>query len=170
MIPLIAMAADDEGDGDDDDDDDDEDYDVWVPRGIPRARTPSFAPIIRCAIAEDVPEREPTVPDDPVTAITRLQSFEGSFSLNEPLRKLIFSDKLTLDDLRGAIPSAIRSHFEAEKIWATALAVAYLRTKANDLPDIWAGLWEKANGFVVRALAGDALSFDQVVLDAMRLF
>ncbi|EPT01798.1 hypothetical protein FOMPIDRAFT_59317, partial [Fomitopsis schrenkii] len=111
----------------------------------------------------------PAIPDDPVTAVARLQSFAGSFDLDEPLRKLVFGNTLTLESLRSAVPSSIRPHPKAKKIWATAIAVAYLKTKAGDTMDIWVGLWEKANNYAACALTGSKLSFDQVVTDAIEL-
>lgn len=110
-----------------------------------------------------------TLIDDPVTAITRLQAFDGSFELNDTLCKLVFGDKFTLDGLKNGISASLRSHTEAEKIWATAISVAYLKMKASEKMDVWVGLWEKASGYTEQALAGSAVSFDQVVADAVQM-
>lgn len=152
----------------------------WVPKGPPMARQlyrappppirPAPAPATHSSIIpRSVQPAITTVPDDPVTAVARLQSFDGSFDLDEPLRKLIFGDKLALESLKGAVPSSIRAHPEAEKIWATAIAVAYLKTNASDSMDVWVGLWEKANDYAARVLMGNTPSFDQVVSDAVEV-
>lgn len=165
-IPMIATEVD---NGDDDEDDDAND---WVPRGLPQSRQPFSPPMILTSttlrsVRATTPE--PTIPDDPVTAIARLQSFDGSFGLDQPLCQLIFGDKRTLESLRSALPPFIKANPDAESIWATAIAVAYLRTKVSDLRDIWIGLWEKANKYAVRALAGSTLSFEQAISDAEKL-
>ena len=152
--------------------DDDDDLDCpwqWSPRGPTEAPMGS-RPTSRTSIANwSVRAFDSTVPDDPVTAIARLQCFDGSFRLDKSLCKLIFGDKRKLKGLRKAIPTFIRSLPEAEKIWASAIAVAYLKTKASDSKDVWVGLWEKAKNYAAHALAGSALSFDQVVPDAEQL-
>ena len=165
-IPMIATEA------DNDDDDDDDDPNDWVPRGLPQSRQPFSPPMILTSttlrsVRATTPK--PTIPDDPVTAIARLQSFDGSFRLDQPLCELIFGDKRTLESLRNALPSFTKANPDAERIWATAIAVAYLRTEADDLRDVWVGLWEKANEYAVRALAGSTLSFEQVISDARKL-
>ncbi|KZT66845.1 VIT-domain-containing protein [Daedalea quercina L-15889] len=110
---------------------------------------------------------EPNPSDDPTTAIARLQSFDGSFRLDDTLRKLVIGDKLTLDALKTATPASIRSHTHSEEIWATAIAVAYLKTMAKDAMDIWVGLWEKANEYGAQALRDTPVSFDQLVEEAI---
>lgn len=111
----------------------------------------------------------PGTEDDPVTAIARLQNFDGSFQLDDGLCRLVFGDKITLNSLKDGIPTSLRSHFEAERLWATAIAVAYLKAKADGAMDVWAGLWEKASQYATAALAGSAVSFDQIVSDAVQV-
>ncbi|KZT66843.1 VIT-domain-containing protein [Daedalea quercina L-15889] len=112
---------------------------------------------------------EPNATDDPIAAVARLQSFDGSFQLDNALRALVFSDRFTLDDLKNATPASIHSHPQGEQVWATAIAVAYLKTRAADQMDIWAGLWEKANEYAVQALQGSSVSFHLLVNDAVAL-
>ncbi|TFY68076.1 hypothetical protein EVJ58_g1240 [Rhodofomes roseus] len=118
--------------------------------------------------AQHVAEQEKQK-NDPVTAIARLQSFDGSFQLNDALRTLAFGDRLTLDALGATAPASIRSHPLGGQVWATAIAIAYLKTKAADQMDIWAGLWEKAYEYVVQALQGTTVSLDQLVDEAVTL-
>ena len=113
--------------------------------------------------------------------ITQLNLVPGPLGLPYALTtlNLSYAKLSTLDDLALAQLTAlevlridhnsIRSLPEAEKIWASAIAVAYLKTKASDTKDVWVGLWEKAKDYAAHALAGSALSFDQVVPDAEQL-
>ncbi|KAH9830990.1 uncharacterized protein C8Q71DRAFT_862124 [Rhodofomes roseus] len=141
------------------------DEDVWTPRGAFRP------PVVRRdrSAVSTAHSTQRVVPDDPVTAIARLQSFDGSFQLNDALRTLAFGDRLTLDALGATAPASIRSHPLGGQVWATAIAIAYLKTKAADQMDIWAGLWEKAYEYVVQALQGTTVSLDQLVDEAVTL-
>ena len=77
---------------------------------------------------------------------------------------------MSLKKLRKTMPAPLRPHHpQAEKVWAAALAIAFLKTNAADSMDIWIGLWEKARDYAARVLAGGSLSFDQVVPEAVKL-
>ena len=132
-----------------------------MPCGLPPRQ--AHSPLVRYAEPDLAPE------DDPVTAIARLQNFDGAFELDDALCRLVFDDKTTVESLRDGIPAYLSSRFEAERIWAAAIAVAYLKTKAGELMDVWVGLWEKANHYAAEALAGSAVSFDQIVADAEKV-
>ena len=107
--------------------------------------------------------------EDPTTAIARLQSYDGSFQLDDALRMLVFGDRFTHDDFMDTVPASIRSHPQGAQLWATAIALAYLKVKAADKTDIWAGLWEKADVYAGQALQGSAASFHKLVNDAVHL-
>ncbi|TFY65188.1 hypothetical protein EVJ58_g2141 [Rhodofomes roseus] len=108
----------------------------------------------------------PTPQADPITGIARLQKFDGSFELDNVLCTTICARKASLDDLKASIPAYIRSQAKGRRLWATALAMAYLRMKAGDKVDIWAGLWQKGREFIERYLRGGTVGFDQLVADA----
>jgi len=144
----------------------------WTPRGPSAMSVASASPRGRShpnLRAARSPQVSTTLPDDPVTAIARLQSFDGSFQLNDGLRKLVLGDKVVPGAVVDTAPVSIQSHPQGEQIWATVIAIAYLKTKAADQTDIWAGLWEKAYEYVVQALQGSTVSFDQLVDEAAAL-
>ena len=111
-----------------------------------------------------------TPAEDPTTAIARLQSFDGSFQLDGVLRELVFGDRFTQDEFVGTVPASIRMHPQGAQIWATAIALAYLKMKAADKRGIWAGIWEKASEYVGEALQGSAISFHLLVDEAAGMF
>ncbi|KIP02807.1 hypothetical protein PHLGIDRAFT_130535 [Phlebiopsis gigantea 11061_1 CR5-6] len=77
--------------------------------------------------------------DDAVAQLVLLQSFDGSFP----------PDKHLLDLLDGVVSVAeAQSLGVSERIWATCLAVAYLRVRMNDQPELLDGLVEKAKTFI----------------------
>ena len=103
----------------------------------------------------------------PVVTAARLQQFDGSFVLDEKLCSLI-SDKLSLPEVKSAIPSGIQGVQDADKIWATVLVAAYMKAHLGDDKDIWLGLWKKAEDFIALAL-GDKISFASLVDEALKL-
>ena len=108
--------------------------------------------------------------EDPITAIARLQLFDGSFQLDSALRELVFGDRFSQDAFVETVPASIRTHSQGPQIWAAAIALAYLKVKAADKRDIWAGLWEKASEFADQALQGGEVSFHLLVNDAASMF
>lgn len=113
----------------------------------------------------------PTTSDDAVTAIARLQSFNGSFALEESLCFVLSSTKLSLTRLKNAVPLSIVSSARAETVWATVIAAAYLQFKLADQKDVWEGIVEKAKDFVDGALGSSSgVSFEQLVQAASQLF
>ncbi|KAI0916398.1 hypothetical protein AcW1_008870 [Taiwanofungus camphoratus] len=107
--------------------------------------------------------------DDPVTAVARLQSFDGSFQLDAALCSLLSASNVSLQKLKNSIPSSIRSSPQAEIVWATVLAAAYLKVKLADEKDIWGGLWDKAKYYVTHVLSGGVIMFERLVMDAAKL-
>lgn len=86
------------------------------------------------------------------------------------LRQLVFGDRFSWDEFVGTVPASIRMHPQGAQIWATAVALAYLKTKAADRRGIWAGLWEKASEYAGQALQGSAVSFHLLVNEAAGMF
>lgn len=94
-------------------------------------------------------------PSDPVPPqifdLVRLQSFDGSFLLDQ-----------SLGDIVGHSALGKAAEFQAgDKTWATALAVAFLKKHLSKQPDLLEGLIDKAMEFV----KGDA-NFNSLVASA----
>ncbi|KAH9935466.1 uncharacterized protein B0H18DRAFT_1114207 [Fomitopsis serialis] len=104
--------------------------------------------------------------NDPITDIARLQRFDGSFELDNALCSIISPDKLSLDGLRATIPIYIQAHPRGPQMWATVLAMAYLRAKVGNKANIWGGLWQKGKNYVDKCLHGGTVNFEQLVTDA----
>lgn len=83
--------------------------------------------------------------EDRVLALIRLQSFDGSFSIGSQLQGIIGNDLLS---------EARRSNVD-QKVWATLLAIAFLRKYMQDQPELLDGLVEKALEFVSRRVGSD---------------
>lgn len=77
-------------------------------------------------------------PDDRVANLVRLQSFDGSFAGSENLGLIVGTKHLGQAAAQGV----------DEKVWATALAVAYLKLYMNGQPELLDGLVEKAVAFL----------------------
>ena len=113
-------------------------------------------------------------PDGGVAGIARLQSFDGSFALDVDLVNLLGKDRTsqndtTLSALRNAIPDSISSIPRADAVWATVLAIAYLKTRMPDEMNVWMKLAQKAMQYVLQTIGGDVDSFSQLVYDAEEL-
>ncbi|KZS96829.1 VIT-domain-containing protein [Sistotremastrum niveocremeum HHB9708] len=124
-------------------------------------------------------------PQGSITAVATLQSYDGSFNFDNSLLSLIFSPNSTsssptmnqgyqntyarLQSLKLATPSFIKSSPNADKVWATALAAAYLHDRLADEKDVWVGLFEKARVFVERAMPGQVGVFERLVEEARSL-
>ncbi|TCD67189.1 hypothetical protein EIP91_000416 [Steccherinum ochraceum] len=76
---------------------------------------------------------------DAVYSLVRLQSFDGSFTLNEQLGRIV--GQAAVDD--SARPSGVTA-----QVWATALAVAYFRKHLTGQPDLLESMMEKAMEYV----------------------
>ncbi|CAL1710161.1 unnamed protein product [Somion occarium] len=73
-----------------------------------------------------------------VFELVRLQSFDGSFAPTDDLGRLIGADATTMASRLRVDP----------KVWATALAVVYLRKHLRQQPELLDGLLEKAMQFM----------------------
>ncbi|PPQ90311.1 hypothetical protein CVT25_007896 [Psilocybe cyanescens] len=104
----------------------------------------------------------------PIIAAARLQSFDGSFELNDELHALI-GRKVSLQRLKTAIPLRLKAQRDADKIWGTVLAAAYLKKALLDDKEMWIGLWNKAAEYVEMKLGAGA-SFAALVDEASKLF
>jgi len=136
---------------------------VWVcapeivrapPPPRPTAPPPSFINVV--------------VGSDPVTAVSDIQSGDGSFALDGQLIRLLQRKKrsLTLNALRASIPMSIRSVKIAEKVWGTVLAVAYMLDALSGSRAIWESLLDKARDFVCRETNLASYQFNQLVQTA----
>lgn len=96
--------------------------------------------------------------DDPVLCLVRLQAFDGSFTLNDEFREIIGED--VTDQEKGATD---------DTIWATALAIAYLRQYLADEPELLEGLVEKALDFVSQSPLARGVDFEALVEKAKGL-
>lgn len=85
---------------------------------------------------------------DPVEQLVRLQSFEGAFSPSTEF-VAIFG--------RDAVAAGRRQQLD-ERVWATVLAIAYLRKHLAHEPELLEGLVEKAMGFLNHAHVNDLQS------------
>ena len=86
------------------------------------------------------PDAAPSIGDN-VLAVVRLQSYDGSFSASEQLAVLVGRQALKEYGTLGV----------DAKVWATVLAVAFLKRYIADQPELLDGLVEKAMDFVSRA-------------------
>lgn len=86
--------------------------------------------------------------------LVQLQSFDGSFLLNDSLGKIVGHD---------AIGRAAEFQVDQKK-WATALAVAFFKKHLSKQPDLLQGLIDKAMEF-----ARDDVNFDSLVVRAKAL-
>ena len=86
--------------------------------------------------------------------LVQLQSFDGSFPLNNSLGQIVGHD---------AMGKAAEFQVD-DKIWATALAVAFLRKHLSKQPDLLEGLLDKAMEF-----ARNDANFDSLVVRAKAL-
>lgn len=108
---------------------------------------------------------------DPVTAVSDIQSGDGSFSLDGQLLRLLQRKKrsLSLSMITASIPESIQSVRNAEKVWGTVLAVAYMLVALPGSRSIWDNLWDKAKDFVCQEANMDSYQFTQLVESASAL-
>lgn len=78
--------------------------------------------------------------EDKAVLLVRLQSFDGSFPANRP-----FEDVVGVN-----LGSEATSLGVAEEVWATVLAIAYLKKHMRNQPELLEGLVEKATDFVLQ--------------------
>ncbi|KDQ53740.1 hypothetical protein JAAARDRAFT_197188 [Jaapia argillacea MUCL 33604] len=93
----------------------------------------------------------PPVPTE-VVSLVRLQAFDGSFPLIDSLRHIVGSQG------QNDFP-----HVD-ETLWATALAVAYLKKHLTGQPELLGGLLEKAMGFVNGYVGSGGMAIDFGIL------
>lgn len=96
-------------------------------------------------IATIAPEPTPQTAEDIVVALVRLQSFDGSFPPTAQLEAIIGKSLLSEVEKLKVDP----------RVWATVLAVAYLKKYMKDQPELLDGLVEKAMDFLSRTQNGD---------------
>ncbi|BGP31178.1 hypothetical protein JCM10296v2_002942 [Rhodotorula toruloides] len=90
-------------------------------------------------------------PTDPLDAIARHQSFDGSF---DPAVLSLCPPSAALDELLKKLPAALQEKEGKEKLVATAAVLAYWRREMRDREEEWEGMAEKAMAFL-RSEAGD---------------
>jgi hypothetical protein len=116
---------------------------------------------------------EPTssVSDDKVTALARLQSFDGAFALDSRLVRLLFGTA-SEDKLKSSIPASVKGTGKADSIWATVVACKFLEVKLTSEKEVWEGMWEKAKTFVETELTNSGLNvpFEELAKEAAKLF
>ncbi|KDR71710.1 hypothetical protein GALMADRAFT_143511 [Galerina marginata CBS 339.88] len=100
----------------------------------------------------------------PIVAAARLQDFDGSFKLDDKLSSLL-GKQLSPVRLKSMMPSRIQGAREAEKVWATVLAAAYMKVCLADDKEVWIGLWQKAAAYV-NSMLGSEISFAFLVDEA----
>lgn len=114
---------------------------------------------------------------DPVSAIARIQEYDGSAVLDDKLLGLLqrANDTLTLDEIKDAIPASLRSAGAAancpdvEHVWATVLMAAYMFIALRGRRSVWEGLWDKAKQYACQEAQIDAVEFNDLVQKAMEL-
>ena len=92
--------------------------------------------------AEDQPASDPD--PDPLHALISLQSFDGSW----PLAPLLALLKLTSNQTPTNPPGMKSNELQEERIWATILAIRYLKTKLAREKEAWELLVQKAEGWL----------------------
>lgn len=102
---------------------------------------------------------------DPVTAVSDIQSGDGSFSLDGRLLRLLQRKRrsLSLSTISASIPESIQGVRNAGTIWGTILAVAYMLVALPNSRSTWESLWDKAMDFVCQEANIDSLQFNQLV-------
>lgn len=102
---------------------------------------------------------------DPISEVADLQSIDGSFALDNQLLALLRRKKglLSLDVLKAGMPESIRGAKDADTIWATVLATAYMMVALADSRSVWDSLWDKAQELVCREMSISPFQFNQLV-------
>jgi len=105
------------------------------------------------------------VASDAVTAVSDIQSGDGSFSLDGQLLELLQRRKssLSLTTLKESVPPSIRSSRNAEKVWGTVLAAAYMVIALTGKMSIWDSLFDKARDFVCNEANISSSQFGKLV-------
>ncbi|EMD34616.1 hypothetical protein CERSUDRAFT_125208 [Gelatoporia subvermispora B] len=119
---------------------------------------------------------------DLITAVARLQEYNGSFALDDALLSLLQrrNSSLTLRRLQESIPASLRelassassrgghtpSAADVERLWAAALAAAYMLVALRDSRAIWEPLWDKAQAYVCAETRCASFMFNQLVQKA----
>lgn len=100
-----------------------------------------------CMLVDEGDVRPPTPPPtnpkttaEKIYALVRLQAFDGCFPTTTALEKLVG---------RGALAKAEEFGFP-RKVWATSLAVAFLKSHMRGQPELLDGLVEKSIEFILR--------------------
>ena len=83
----------------------------------------------------------PRSTEDRIVQLIRLQSFDGSFPPTTRLLSLLGG---------AALLGEARTLGVSEKIWATVLAIVYLKRHMKDQPELLEGLVEKATEFIAQ--------------------
>ena len=100
-------------------------------------------------------ESLPQTAEDKVLQLVRLQAFDGSFPPTDRLQLIIGKSNLQQAQNLGV----------SERIWATVLAVAFLKKYMQNQPELLDGLVEKA----VEFLGGSGTDYDTLLAHAEKL-
>ena len=83
----------------------------------------------------------------PLDRLVLLQAADGSWDLTEELADIFGCSLPLLEDVRRKTSGDAAT---VRRAWATALALAFLETNADDTPDEWALLADKARQWLER--------------------
>ncbi|KDR71708.1 hypothetical protein GALMADRAFT_776428 [Galerina marginata CBS 339.88] len=138
---------------------------------LPEDRPISTPPNVIWAPAVSRPKKKAVVSvawtaGAPIASAARLQDFDGSFDLDDKLCTFV-GKKLSPAEVKSAMPSTIRGTRDAEKVWATVLAAAYMKVHLADDKDVWIGLWQKAADYV-KSMLGSDFSFSSLIDEASK--
>ena len=97
-----------------------------------------------------------------IEEVARAQSFDGSFDGSPG-----FYTTISTKNMSGSAPSTLKGLPGVEdsikaKVWATAVALAYLRKQFANDEDSWSLLAEKAHDYVVGVLGSTGLGEDEI--------
>ncbi|KAK4334305.1 von Willebrand factor type A domain-domain containing protein [Rhodotorula toruloides] len=90
-------------------------------------------------------------PTDPLDAIARHQSFDGSFN---PAVLALCAPSASVDELVQKLPPSLQEKEGKEKLVATAVVLAYWKREMRDREEEWEAMAEKALAYL-RSEAGD---------------
>lgn len=94
--------------------------------------------------------------DPPIVRLVRLQSFDGSFIINDEFAEIVGKNAVENGKIKGV----------DESIWAMALAVAFFRKHLADQPELLDCLVEKVIDFVGNSSLVKGTDFDALVAKA----
>jgi hypothetical protein len=111
------------------------------------------------------PAPKPINAEDPLQALTSLQTFSGSWSWSTDLERIL---GVTLEEITKLnLPSVVTGHAEKDDILATACAVLFFKSKLKEEEDIWEMLVEKAEGWLEDNVGEDGVKELKIVLQEL---